>query len=152
MFLYYRTNGSFPLEGRRGKRANRSYLDNEDVFAACRAWLLAQKVATVTPGAFRNAINTEIMPRILANAKNPLFPKNKKTKKAIKAWKPLGRSAVYIWLHCFGFYKTEEKKGVYIDGYERKNVIKYRQKDFLSKMAELDRLSIKYFEDEKGKL
>jgi len=78
MFLYYRTYRSLPLEGRRGKRTNKSYLDNEDVFAAYRAWLLAQKIATITPNGFRYAINTQIMPRLLVNAKKPLLPKAKK--------------------------------------------------------------------------
>jgi hypothetical protein len=58
MFLYYRTHRSFPLEGRRRKRANKSYLDNKNVFAVCRAWLLAQKLAIVTPNSFRLVINT----------------------------------------------------------------------------------------------
>ena len=37
LFLYYRTHGSLPIETRRGKQKNRSYLDNEDVFKACKA-------------------------------------------------------------------------------------------------------------------
>ena len=41
LFLYYRAFGSLTLETRGGKRSNRSYLDNEDVFRACRVWLLA---------------------------------------------------------------------------------------------------------------
>jgi hypothetical protein len=90
MFLYYKTHGSFPLESRGGKRANKSYLNNENVFATCIAWLLAQKIVTVTPNGFRHTINTQIMPRLLANTKKPLLPKAKKT------WKPLRRSAVYI--------------------------------------------------------
>ena len=69
LYLYYRTYGSLPLETRGGKQRNRSYLDNEDVFKACRAWLLAQKLATVTPKGFRYALNTQIMPRLLASAK-----------------------------------------------------------------------------------
>ena len=52
LYLYYRTYGSLPLETRGGKQKNRSYLDNKDVFKACRAWLLAQKLATVTPKSF----------------------------------------------------------------------------------------------------
>ncbi|PVH67272.1 hypothetical protein DL98DRAFT_604685, partial [Cadophora sp. DSE1049] len=79
MFLYYRTHGSLPLETRGGRRANRSYLDNED-FRACRTWLLAQKIATVTPKKFRYALNTEIIPRLLANTKN-LFSANQRKAK-----------------------------------------------------------------------
>ena len=74
LFLYYRTHRSLPLETRGGKQQNRSYLDNEDVFKACRVWLMAQKLATVTPKGFRNALNTEIMPRLLASVKKTKKP------------------------------------------------------------------------------
>jgi hypothetical protein len=120
MFLYYRTHRSLLLESYKGKQANKSYLDNEDVFVTCRAWLLAQKLVIINPNGFRLVINTQIIPRLLANAKKPLLPKAK------KPWKPIGRSAVYIWLHRLGFYKTKEKKGVYINGYKQENIIAYR--------------------------
>ena len=73
-FLYYRTYRSLLIETRGGKQQNRSYLDNEDVFRACRTWLLAQKLATVTPKRFRYALNTEIMPRLLTSAKKSKKP------------------------------------------------------------------------------
>jgi hypothetical protein len=107
MFLYYRTHGSLLLEIRGGKQTNKSYLDNENIFAVCRTWLLAQKITIVTPIGFRYVISTQIVPRLLANTKKPLFPKAK------KAWKPLRYSVVYIWLHRLGFYKT--KKIILID-------------------------------------
>jgi hypothetical protein len=104
MFFYYKTNGSLPLENRRRKRANKFYLDNENVFVIYRTWLLAQKIAIVIPNGFLYAINMQIIPRLLANAKKSLLPKAK------KAWKPFRHSVVYIWLYCFGFYKTKEKR------------------------------------------
>jgi hypothetical protein len=112
MFLYYKTYRLLPLENHGGKRANKSYLDNKNIFATCRAWLLAQKITIITPNSFRYIINTQIMPRLLANFKKPLFPKTK------KAWKPLGYSAVYIWLHRLGFYKRKKKKNIYINSYK----------------------------------
>jgi len=36
LFLYYRAYGYLPIETRGGKRKSRSYLDNKDVFKACR--------------------------------------------------------------------------------------------------------------------
>jgi hypothetical protein len=48
------------------------------------------------------------------------------------------------------FYKTEEKKDVYIDSRKRENIIIYRQDKFLPKIAELERFSITYEEDNKG--
>ena len=72
------------------------------------------------------------MPRLLASAKKHKKPllsnttgiRNKASKKP-KEWKPLSRTTTYKWLNRFGFYTTEEKKGVYVDSYEREDVIKY---------------------------
>jgi hypothetical protein len=94
-------------------------LDNENVFAVCRTWLLAQKIAIIIPNSFRHIINIQIMPRLFANTKKPLFPKTK------KSWKPFRHPVVYIWLHRFSFYKIEEEKNIYINRYERKNIIEY---------------------------
>ncbi|PVH69714.1 hypothetical protein DL98DRAFT_379349, partial [Cadophora sp. DSE1049] len=135
LYLYYRTYGFLPLETCGGKQKNRSYLDNEDVFKACRAWLLAQKLATVTPKGFRYALNTQIMPRLLASAKT--------SKKSL-----LGKTtATYKWLNRLGFHATTEKKGVYVDGHEREDVIEYRQKEFLPQMAYFQSLTTNYEED-----
>ena len=38
------------------------------------------------------------------------------------------------WLHNLGFQVMKKKKGTYVDGHERKDVIDYRQK-FLRKMV-----------------
>ena len=77
------------------------------------------------------------MPRLLASAKNnkkSLLSKTTK-RKLIKPWKALGKTATYKWLNRLGFYATEEKKEVYVDGHERADVIDYRQNEFLPKIA-----------------
>jgi hypothetical protein len=77
------------------------------------------------------------MPRLLASAKNNKKSLLSKTTKGklIKPWKALGKTVTYKWLNCLGFYVTEEKKEVYVDGYERANVIDYCQNEFLLKIA-----------------
>jgi hypothetical protein len=82
------------------------------------------------------------MPRLLASikkAKKPLLgfttDIRKKPGKKPKEWKPLGKTATYKWLNRLRFYATKEKKGVYVDGHERADVIEYRQNDFLPKLA-----------------
>jgi hypothetical protein len=82
------------------------------------------------------------MPRLLASvikARKPLLGSIISTRKNLgkkpKEWKPLGKTAIYKWLNRLGFYATEEKKGVYIDGHERADVIEYRQNEFLPKIA-----------------
>jgi hypothetical protein len=88
MFFYYKTYRLLLLKGRGGKQANKSYLDNENVFAACRTWLLAQKLVTIVPNAFRHAISTNIIPRLLVNTKKPLVDKT-------KPWTPLSQAVIY---------------------------------------------------------
>jgi hypothetical protein len=38
----------------------------------------------------------------------------------------ISRTSTYNWLRKLGFYKSELKKGVYIDGHKREDVVKYR--------------------------
>jgi hypothetical protein len=133
LFRHYQTFGGLPAETRGGKRNGRSYLDNEDVFQACRAWLTSQELGTVIPDNFRIAINTEILPRLL-----------------ISTGKCISRATTYNWLRRLGFYKSESKKGVYIDGHEREDVIQYRQEVFLPKMEELLSYTTQYEEKDDG--
>jgi hypothetical protein len=78
------------------------------------------------------------MPRLLALAKKSkqsLLGKtigihNKPSKKP-KDWKPFSKTATYKWLNRLGFNITKEKKGVYINGHEKEDIINYCQKEFL---------------------
>ena len=45
------------------------------------------------------------------------------------------------WLHTLGFKQANHTKGVYFDGHERDDVVKYRS-EFLDKLEELDRRCI----------
>jgi hypothetical protein len=45
---------------------------------------------------------------------------------AINTYKDIALSTTYLWLDRLGFYPLESKKGVYVDGYEREDVIAYR--------------------------
>jgi hypothetical protein len=120
LFIYYRQWHGFPQETRGGKRDGASYLDNEDVFLACCTWLINQELGTISPNDFLNAVNLEILPRLLTIME-----------------KPIARSIAYLWLPRLGFHRHETKKGVYVDGHERPDVIEYRQVVFLLLMKEL---------------
>ena len=82
---------------------------------------MIQELGTITPSNFRIAINTEILPRLI-----------------ISTTKGIAQSTTYLWLRRLGFYKSELKKGVYVDGHEQEDVVKYRQEVFLPLIAELD--------------
>jgi hypothetical protein len=67
-----------------------------------------------------NTFDKEILPRLLTIIE-----------------KPIALSTVYLWLPRLGFYRHKTKKGLYVDGHEREDVIKYRQKVFLLLIEEL---------------
>ncbi|KAI0788716.1 hypothetical protein C8Q75DRAFT_767684 [Abortiporus biennis] len=48
------------------------------------------------------------------------------------------------WLHKYGFYYTDYRKGTYYDGHEREDVVAYRQKEFLPQMALWHTLIVEY--------
>ncbi|PMD55885.1 uncharacterized protein K444DRAFT_695185, partial [Hyaloscypha bicolor E] len=120
-------------ETRGSKREGASYLDNEDIFLACRTWLINQELGMILPNDFLNTINQEILPRLLLIME-----------------KPIARSIAYLWLPRLGFYCHETKKGLYVDGYECPNVIEYCQEVFLPLMKELLSyiVHVMYFHDE----
>jgi hypothetical protein len=133
LLRHFKTFKGLPAETRGGKRKGSSYLDNEDVFQACRAWLLQQELGTITPENFRVAINEEILPRLMVSFATLI-----------------SRTTTYNWLLRLGFYKSEMKKGVYVDGHEREDVIAYRQEVFLPIMAKLDSYTRQYEEKDDG--
>jgi len=49
--------------------------------------------------------------------------------------KSIGEKCSRRWLHKLGYSMTEVKKGVYVDGHERKDVIEYRT-EFLKTVKE----------------
>jgi hypothetical protein len=122
-----------PLETRGGKRTGLLLLDNKEVFLVCRAWLVIQEVGTVTPKGFRNAINQEILPSCL------IVPKM-----------PVAQDSIYRWLKRLGFTKKVEKKGVYINGHKRADVIAYRNNNFLLELAKVKQLSVRYTHESNG--
>lgn len=120
-------NEQLPIEKRGGYKNARSILKEESVRTAARAWLTSQKVGSITPAKFCNGLNTEILPGLGISLKSPFC-----TKTALR------------WLVKLGWVKTTLKKGVYMDGHERKDVVKYRQLVYLPKIAEYQNRMAKY--------
>ena len=59
-------------------------------------------------------------------------------------------TTTYNWLLRLGFYKSEVKKGVYVDGHKQEDVIAYRQEVFLPIIAKLDLYTRQYKEKDDG--
>lgn len=132
LYNHYRVYNSLPLETRGGKRSGDSLLNDEKTFATLRDYLLEQPVGTVSIRFFHHALHKELFPRL-----------------CIMMVKPLQMRTAQRWLIRLGFSQRKEKKGVYIDGHERPDVIEYRDKVFLPAMAAVDPLTTHYIEDPK---
>lgn len=64
--------------------------------------------------------------------------------------KPFSLRTAQRWLRILGFRWRVEKKGMYSDGHEREDVVKYRQDVFLPQYLELNERAAQF--DEEGKL
>ncbi|KAF9455258.1 hypothetical protein BDZ94DRAFT_1115182, partial [Collybia nuda] len=115
---HYQIFEQLPKETRGGRANRKSLLNDESVQAACQHWLTAQKAGTVKPMLFRDAINSEIL------ASLDIVPK-----------KPICERTARRWLVRLGYRRTLIKKGIYMDGHNRPDVVKYRDDVYLPRMA-----------------
>jgi hypothetical protein len=123
---HYCTFGRIIGEGRGGACAGSSahgtsLLLNENVEAACRAWLTSCKSGTVTPVKFAQALDDTILPNLGITPLTPLVPRTAQR-----------------WLIRLGWQHSTVRKGVYKDGHDREDVVKYRDEKFLPEMKKLE--------------
>ena len=84
-------------------------LDNESVLHDVRTYLVSQNLGTVAPRTFCHHVNAVILPAL-----------------DIKA--TITESTAQRWLRLkLGYECKESKKGMYVDGHERPDVIKERE-------------------------
>jgi hypothetical protein len=84
-------------------------------------------MGSVTPKKFMHGLNDTILPSL-----------------GIVPSKPLCERTARRWLVKLGWSRTVIRKGVYLDGHERPDVIDYREKVFLPQMKEFERRMAKY--------
>ncbi len=85
---------------------------------AVKAHLSSVPTGEVTPKQFHKALNDQILPLLRLAVKDGLLER-------------MARQ----WLLALGWRRTRVKKGMYMDGYKRPDVIKYRDDVFLPLMA-----------------
>jgi hypothetical protein len=124
---YYQKHEQLPPELRRGLRKNTSHLYDDDVERCARKWLADQKPGTVTPMTFRTALNNEILPSLCIILKKPICDRTARR-----------------WLRKLGYDKATLRKGVYMDGHERPDVVEYRNTSYLPKMLEYESRMTRY--------
>jgi hypothetical protein len=103
-------------------------LNDEQVQASARAYLLDVPVGEVTTAQFHRALNERILPSLGHQLRGT----------------GLSSRTARRWLYKLGWRRTELKKGVYMDGHERPDVVEYRNTVFLPLMASLERRMVQW--------
>lgn len=129
-------------EGRQGcHRKIKSWLNDEGVALAVRNWI-SNTGEQVTAYGLAKAIGEYLNLRESISALQETFtPNGNRRTKRIRA-----RTA-RRWLRKLGFKYDTVKKGVFVDGHERADVVDYRQKVFLPKWREYQRRLVVFDED-----
>lgn len=115
---------------RQGKHTKlESLLNDEDFKEDCQAWLRQQKPESRSPGNLKRYIEETLFPKLMGHIKKDT----------------ISEKTCRNYMHLWGYKYDEKKKGVYYDGHERPDVIKYR-KEWLKRMFEYQ----KYMKDFNG--
>lgn len=124
---HYEVFGMLPVEKRGGRKNARCHLNDESVQKASRDWLTALPAGEVTPLKFQRALNETILPALNIVLKAPLCERTARR-----------------WLIKLGWRRTLLKKGVYMDGHERPDVVEYRQEVFLPAIMKFEARMTRY--------
>jgi len=129
---HYQLFGNLPRELGGGVRLSRSWLHDEQVKFRALEYLCSVPAGKVTSAKFHQYINTSLFPEL-----------------DIKPKKPLSIRTARRWLIKLGWTYTLVKKGVYMDGHEREDVVHYRNHEFLPAMLKFEERMVhyEYYED-----
>ena len=123
---HYQLFEQLPPE-KRGRHLNRSLLSSKQVQMAARTDLTSLPTGEVTPSCFCHMLNKHILLLLGYTLKNELSERTAR-------W----------WLARLGWRNQLLRKGVYIDGHERPDVVEYRNQTFLPSMAEYQKRMAKW--------
>lgn len=110
---YWLNNGTLPKSLQGCHQKTKSYIDDEDVIEQSLSFI-RKNGNKVTPREYKKFINKDLLSGIAHN-------------------KSISYQTARIWLHKLGLKPQSHKKGIYYDGHEREDVIRYREK-FLEEM------------------
>ena len=121
---FYDNGGKFK-ESRQGKHQRHCLLNDEnlrlDAAMYVREHAYQKGAANLTVKSFCQWVNNELLP---SHTLSPQLPRSISVRTATR------------WLHQLGFRPQHHRKGAYVDGHEREDVVKHRE-EFLKKMKDL---------------
>ena len=123
---HYQAFEELPVEKQGGEKNACLWLHDEAVQSRTQDWLTSQKTDNVTPCRLQKALNEVIFPDLNIILKSPLSEQTARR-----------------WLIKLGWHRTVVRKGVYMDGHEREDVVKYRNEIFLPAMARFEGSDLK---------
>ena len=124
---HYQNFEQLPKEKRGGVGNARTWLADKAVETRVRDYLSNVPSGKVTPRALRDQVNLKIFLEL-----------------GIKPKKPLHVRTARRWLIKLGWRHSTIRKGIYMDGHERADVVKYRREVFLLMMAAYETRMVHY--------
>jgi len=124
---HYQIFEQLPKEKRGGVKSSLSFLEDESVQTHCRTWLSGLPSGHVTPRTFQSALGSTIFPEL------GITPK-----------RPISERTASQWLIKLGWRHMVIRKGVYMDGHEREDVMKYRHEVYLPKMLDFEHRMVRF--------
>jgi hypothetical protein len=124
---HYQIFEKLPVEKRGGSGNSRSWLHDESVKKLTLNWLTSQKTGDVTPRKLQHALNDKLFTELNITPKSPISERTARR-----------------WLIKLGWRQTVVRKGVYMAGHEREDVVDYWNKVFLPALKGFEKLVAKY--------
>ena len=120
-----KSDGNIVLSRRGRHPKTKNLLIENDVYLGLSSWLRRYHKYDATPRILQKHVNQSVFPSLgILNEK-----------------KRISEKTATRWLRALGWILSEHKKGIYIDGHERVDVVEYRKK-FLDEMKEYERRMI----------
>ena len=121
---FYYKNNCLPALTTKKRPGGNSLLENEAVQLAVRRYLASQQIGDISPASLRKHLINHVFPALLPDSTGSI-PTTISTR------------TVQRWLHKLGYVRSRAKKGVYVDGHNRPDVVEARNK-FLERVKELE--------------
>ena len=134
-------------EGKRGCHTKLSSLFNDEEVQLFVREFVSTKKEEVTASLLAQAVTEFVGSRMGTNVKASLEAADAETEYGEQQPRSLKARAAGNWLRCMGYSWRRAKKGVYVDGHERDDVVKYRQEVFLPKLQQVRNRLARWNED-----